>query len=507
MSTQPTNPTQSALDTISQTFRALATQAADELAKAVGVWTTAKAAISTVASGLAAAATERTVNEARARYQATPLTPAVLADMVVRNLIDQPTAAAQAALSGLSADRFAQLVLETGESYGVVDALRLWNRGGYMVALDPNPNYDGTNGLYLAGASLAEKYGITEDELKKVIYYSRIRDQFIPDLLKLAKQTLSPADAVELAVKQIVPPDVSRALFEAAGGAGEQFEALVAAAGDSAGVEKAVELAAHGLITQLQLTEILGLSRLNPRFYYLARPDRSGIAPLQRRWLSPYEVEQALKAGMVDATTATTWLVDQGYDPTQAAAFTSGVSGAALPQTKHETATMVLAEYEAGMIPATSTDPARPGATQMLEHLGYVADAIPVMLQVAEWRRAISARNAALTRLRAAYLIHEVTADDVTRELSNLRIPTETIPQLLEYWTTEADTPHLHLSAAQVGKLVEEAVLTPEEGVAKWRAMGYSATDAALLVGYIYPPPAPPAPPQPLTNIPAPPGA
>lgn len=510
MSVQQTEPAQTALGSIGQVFTALVNQSADLLAKAAGVWMAAKAAISTVSSGIAAAAVEDRINQARARYQFTPLTPAVLADMVIRNLIDEPTAAGQAALSGLSADRFHQLVLETGESYGIVDALRLWNRGHYMTALEPNPGYDGTNGLYQPGANLAGTYGITTDELETVIHYSRVRDQFIPDLLKSAKNSLSPADAVELAVKQIVAPDVARSLFEAAGGVGEQFEALVAASGDSAGVEKAAELILHGLIDRTQMMEILGLSRLNPRFYYLALPDKSGIPPIQRRWLSPYEIEQATKAGMVSADQAMQWLVEQGYAADQAAAFTTAVASGAAVTPKHETAAMVLAEYEAGMIPATSDDPKVPGATQLLEALGYVAESIPIMLQTAEWKRAVASRNSTISRIRAAYLIGEIDRDTVTKDLANLRIPTATIPQLLDYWTLEGATPHLHLSAAQVGKLVEEGHLTGEQGLAKWQAMGYSAGDAALLLAYIYPPPTPaaaPPPPLPLSNIPAPPGA
>ncbi len=475
---------------------------AGDLAKVVGVWTAARAAVSTVASGIAVAATQAAINAANARYRAAPLTPPLLADMVVRNVLPDSTGAAgvagsgypppmlggigghsatdEAAFTGLDAERFAAMVADTGESYGIIDALRMFNRGQFMYALVPTAEYETGVPIYQAGPNLAGTYGITQAELDRVIAYSRVRPEFTADLLKLAKNTLSPADAVEMAVKQIVDQGTARSLFEAAGGVGEQFDALVDAAGDAAGVEKAVELASHKVITEGQLDQVLGLSRMNPRFYYLAHPDASGVAPLYRKWLAAYEVRLALTGGTIDTATATRWLTELGYAADQAQAFAVGVASAPLAKPKEETASMILKEYAAKLLTEAE-------ATKGLTDLGYIPESVPYLLEYALAGAIIAARNSALSRVRAAYLVGDITSVQATTDMASIGVPQAAITNYLADWAVEAATPHLHLSAAQVGKLAEDGILSEVQAVAKWQAMGYSATDAGYLLA-IYPP-------------------
>lgn len=165
--------TESNLDKVLSLGDSLAKLSATALAQAVGLYMAASTAIRTVASGIATAATQATINAANAKYHAVPLSPAVLADMVVRNIYSQSDAAGQALYSGIDNDNFNLMVADTGESYGILDALRLYNRGTLMSALVPGPNYATGTPLYVAGNNLAGEYGISEDELKTVIYYSR----------------------------------------------------------------------------------------------------------------------------------------------------------------------------------------------------------------------------------------------------------------------------------------------------------------------------------------------
>ena len=495
------------LTTALNALQAAVTGSADVLAEAVGIFYTARSVITTVASGVAQAATQGTLNTINAKYKAVPLTPAVLADAVIRNLLDggtgvtsgtaatgtKPllgnvdgnTAVQEAALSGLDTERFNLLVQETGESYGIVDALRLYNRGQTMSSLEETAQYATGTPLYKSGASLATTYGITADQLDTVIAYSRVRDQFIPDLLKLAKNTLSPADAVELAVKQVVSVGDAQNLFEAAGGVGEQFAALVDAAGDSAGVEKAVELAAHGAIGIDQLNQILGLSRLNPRFYYLAHNADNNTFPLNMKWLAPYEVGEAIAAGTMSTADGLASLLESGYDSEQATAFTAAKATTAVAKTKEETAAMVVNEYTANILSEAD-------ATTALENLGYTTTAVPFLLSQATARAIIAARNATIARIKSAYLMGDITATTATTELGSIGIPQAAITAFMTDWGVEASTPHQHLSAAEIGWFVEHAVITPDQGVAMWQSSGFTAGTAQLLLQR-YPPPAAPA--------------
>jgi hypothetical protein len=204
-----------------------------------------------VATGIATAATQDAIDQAMAQYHPTKLTPAQIADMVVKNVLPQypgqPTPTrlgniangtiyTEASYSGLDAERLNALILDYGESYGIIDALRLYNRGTHMPDLAPAQGYPNVLPLYASTGDLSGTYGILEDELNKVIYYSRVRDEFIPDLKKLAHNSLTPADAVELALKDVVSRDDARQLFDAGGGVPEQFDVLVDGAGDAIGV-------------------------------------------------------------------------------------------------------------------------------------------------------------------------------------------------------------------------------------------------------------------------------
>ena len=496
---------QNTLDKLNSLVGSLVNLSAEGIADALGVFTAARAAITTVASGIAQAAAQSTVNAALAKYQGQPLTPAVLADMVVRNVlpdstgqagiagsgypppmmtgVEGGTATQEAAFSGMSGDRFAALVADTGESYGIIDALRMYNRGQYMYGLVPGPAYETGTPLYQAGANLAGTYGITLAELDKVIAYSRVRPEFTADLLKLAKNSLSPADAVEMAVKQVVPNDLAQSLFEAAGGVGEQFSALVDAAGDAAGVEKVVELYAHGVITEGQKQQAIGMSRMNPRFYYLTDKQPDGSIPLNTRWLGAYEVGEALTNGTIDQATALAWLEEAGYPHDQAAAFATAKTATALAKPKEETASQVLKEYGAGLLTEDQ-------ATAALVGIGYVATAVPYLLQYATASAMVTARNAVVSRVRAAFLVGDITASQAQTDLGSLGIPQVAITAYMADWAVEQATPHAHLSAAQVGKLLEDGHIDTPTPTAKWQAMGYSGNDAALLL-YLYPPPAP----------------
>lgn len=501
---------------ISNTIGSLVSLSPDSLAKAWGLWTAAKAAVNTVASGVASAAVGSTIYKAQAQYQPNPLTPAVLADMVVRNIVPDSTgttgtpppgwpearmpggvsgntATEEAALSGLNGNRFAALAYATGESYGIVDALRMWDRGNYLHAANPGPNYATGTPLYVKGGSQANLYGITEAELDTVIAYSRVRDEFIPDLKKSAKSTVSGADVVELAVKQIMSVGDATDLYAAAGGMPEQFQMLVDAAGDSAGVEKAAELYAHGVITYGQLEQVVAMSRMNHRFYYLAGIGPNGPttthpyeAPFNLKWLPPFEIKEAATAGVVSRDQALQWMLQQGYPQDQAAAFAGTITAAAGTTVKRESEAMIVTELTAGMLSQAE-------ATTALTNLGYAPDAIPFVLQYAQARATITARNSAVSRVRSGFLASVVTHDQATASLSQVGVPQATITTLLADWTAEKSVPHTALTTAEIGKLLKEEVIDAGVASSLWQMKGYSLTDVGYLFS-LYPPPQP-APP------------
>jgi hypothetical protein len=506
--TSSTTSGPSVLDSIIGAIKSLVAMAPTDLAEAIGLFYSARSAIQTVAGGVAGAASQNAVNLANATYHSVPLSPAVLATAIVRNVLkdssggagtapanyppplmtgpDFGTANAEALLSGLDTDRFKALVGATGMSYGVIDALRMLNRNTNLWALD-SENPAGTFPVYAHGTDLGTEYGITPAEFAEVVAHSDIRPEYIPDLLKLARNSISPADAVEMVVKQVVDQDTGQNLYAAAGGIPDQFAALVAAAGDSLGPEKLVDLLAHHLISYTDAERALGMSRVNPVFYYAYLDAATqGPGPVHAKWLAPYEVGEALAAGHVDAATALNWLLDEGYDQAQASAFVNTKATTTVAKVKEETTAQVLKMYGAKL---WTTDQ----ASAELANLGYTAAAITVLLAQAEAQAIITAHNSAVSRVRASYLVGQLTDTAAVVDLQSLGVPQAAITDFISDWHVEKTTPTHHLSDAQVGKLTEDGVITAEVAQAKWVAMGYSSDDAALLL-IIYPPPNPPVP-------------
>jgi hypothetical protein len=153
---------------------------------------------------------------------------------------------------------------------------------------------------------------------------------------------------------------------------------------------------------------------------------------------------------------------------------------------KHETEGMILDEYQAGMI--TQDD-----ATTALGNLGYASDAIPFLLQYAQAKAVISARNTAVSRIRAGYLAGAITSDQATASLSQIDVPQSQITTLLADWAAELAVPHTLLTVAQIGKLLEESYITADQAASLWALKGYPPTDVGYLF-YLYP-----APTQPLS--------
>lgn len=451
-------------DRLAQLFSGLSSLSVDVVADAIALWETARASIRTVAQGIAQAAMQGELNAAMAQYKDVPLTPAVLADMAIRNIAGMDFLVPEAAYSGLSEDRFKLLVEETGESYGIIDALRLWHQGSY----------------------LGQDYGIGEDELNTVIYYSRVRDQFLPDLKKISWHTMSGADAIETLVKGKVDAQQAQAWWAAAGGIPDQFNVLYESAGDAIGTEKATELWAHGDIDEAQLNDIYGQSRLNPRFYDIARLTN-------RKWLQGYQLRQVLASGVVDENTAIGWLLADGYEHGQAVAMVNAALLGNIHTHKAETEGQIVAEYEAQIIDDAT-------ATKALEDLGYSSASVPFILEAATARRMLAMRNAVITRLRASVLIGDTSINDARTDLGKLGLPTPAIDAYLIDWQIEAATPHTLLSTAEVGKLVEENMMDPGTAVTYWQRHGFTQTDAEALL-LIYQPgakatPGGPTPPQ-----------
>jgi len=368
-----------------------------------------------------------------------PLPPAVLADMVERNIIGQQYGEEQAALSGLSPDYFDLMVKDTGEPYGIMEALALLRRKA-----------------------------ITLDQFTKILYYSRVRNEFLPDVLELRYNYMSPADAVEIALKGIQPEATAREMFTTAGGLEENWTDLLAAAGNPIGVVNAVNQYYHHIIGYPEVKKVIAHSRINPMFEHLALNEHL-------KWLTATQIHQALKAGSITPATARGWLITNGYDAEQAAAFAGSATQVAVEGSKHLNVSTIKELYAEGTLKPAQAETA-------LEQLGYSKEDTAYMLSLEDAQVKIQETKRAVNRIRALYLAHRLNSTEATNNMIKLGVPEAARRTYLSIWDDELAGVVRVLSEAQVGRLYARGKLTSAETRTRFEKMGFSLADADLLI-------------------------
>src|SRR6266702_2272463 len=166
------------------------------------------------------------VSIANSAHPLVPLSPPDLADAVVRNFMGAGQAEAEAAKSGMDAERFRLLVPLRGDAPGpqqLAAALRrgLVGRGG------TGPD------------STSFQQGIAE---------GRLADKWAPVIEGLAKVWPSPADALRATLEGQVTREQGLALYEKLGGDTQFFEVLFNTEGAAPTPVEALELANRGII-------------------------------------------------------------------------------------------------------------------------------------------------------------------------------------------------------------------------------------------------------------------
>jgi hypothetical protein len=382
------------------------------------------------------------LQEFQADHTDVALNPAILADAVERNVFARLGITwdpyAEAAKSGISSDRFDIMVEDTGEPYGIMEGLALLRRGDITLA-------DFTN----------------------VLYYSRVRNEFLGDVLKLQYSYMSPADAVEIALKGIETEDVAKGMFLKAGGYESNWTDLLAAAGNPIGVVSAVNQYYHGVIDLATTQSVIKHSRINPMFEDLALNEHL-------KWLTATQIHQAVKAGTVDASTATAWLIEDGYSAEQAAVFAGAGNAEKLAGSKTLTESIVTELYGEKLLTNQS-------AALALTELGYSASDAALILSGVDARQTIAETKSGINRIRALYTAGHITEAQANNDLTQLAVPPGAITQYLKVWGVEVASNVRTLSEAQVGQLMAKGVIGESEAVTRWEAMGFSATDADLL--------------------------
>lgn len=367
------------------------------------------------------------------------LSPADLADMVVRGIKTQGDAASIAKQSGVDAEDFAALVLDTGEPPGLQQMLEGYRRGF-----------------------------IDRPTLERGIRESRYRNEWIPLLEQLRYSPISVADAVNAVVQNHLTAAQGEEIAQLNGLEPGQFSILQETAGEPLSRTEMEELYNRGLVTQEDVNQALRESRVKNKYVDLA-------FQLHRRIIPIFTLERAVKAGAVDHATAVSIAMESGYTQRDAEIIVAGGASDKLLAYKDKVVSAVETAYEDNTVPLQE-------ALDLIKGLGFEQSEAEFILEAADFRRSARIVSQVSAAVRAKYVARHISRTQAGNDLDAIGIPAAQRDLMLSLWDIELDANTRHLTEAQVVKAVKLTLITEDQGLTRLVNMGYSADDATLLI-------------------------
>ena len=412
----------------------------ESMARQFFVWSVASTVVSTALEPFLTAL----ANDVNSHHPEKPLSPADLADMVVRGIMVQGEAEKVALKSGVSTDDFGKLVLDTGEPPSVLDMLLLYRRGK-----------------------------VTHDQVVKAIRQSRVRDEWVDTLFELGVQPPSPADIIDATLKGQIDEVAGRELYAKLGGDPEYYKLMVDTVGDAPSPDQAASMARRGIIpwdgvgpgvTSYEQAVREGRARIKWTAAYRAAaqyvpPPRTITAMHTSGALSDAEATKLLKQAGVPDPLIPTYLKD---------------SSAAKKQKHKDLAESTLSQLYQDQ--AIGDDAALSG----LEALGYGEPDGKFIILTWQLARKYKALQTAVNTVHSKYIGHHIDDSKASLALDQLHVPSAQRDFLIATWNQERAANVTLLTAAEIKKANKAGIFTDDEALARLTSRGYTPEDAQI---------------------------
>lgn len=438
----------------------------------------------------------------------------------------------EAAMSGISADRFSALVALNRPRPGPADIIDLLNRGwiddpaartllkqlgyspedaGFLLENRlkvPSPAdladavVRGVNS-YADAVKWAAWSGVDADDFKRMvditgeppgitdllflhrrgkidtarlhrgIAQSRVKTEWTDAIEALSSQPMSTADAVEAAVQGHLSLAESKTIAEQNGLQPDHWQVLYDTAGNPPGVQEMVSMWHRGVLTEAQLRQGIAESRLKNKYIDVVIQGSETLPPER-------SVISLLTQGAITDATASRLLFSHGYAPDIVAALLSEGHKTKTQKQRDLTASQVVALYEDSAISNAQ-------ATSMLSDLGYDAEMAAWEIVLADARKLATYQKAAISKVRSAYVARRIDENTAATTLDQLHVPPDQRDQLLALWNLERDVSTKELTLAQLESAAKKGIIDQQTFHDKVRGLGYSEQDTAIiemLVGF-----------------------
>jgi hypothetical protein len=388
-----------------------------------------------------------------AQFPEVALSPADLAQLVVRNFRELGDATGEAKLSGLTDKRFQDLVNLATEAPSPGDLAAMLRRG-LIVESGHGPG------------STSFDQGMSE---------SRLSNKWHGLVKELAVQWPSPTDALDALLEGQISQADAEALYTRLGGDPQFFALLFNTRGQAPTPVEALEMANRGIIPW---------SGTGPGATTYEQAFLEG--PWRNKWLGPYKAIGAYlppprtvtamvaSGGLTDAQ-AQQLLLKQGLSAELAAAYIHDAHNQKSHAERELTVSQLLDMYEVGLIGQSDVQP-------LLQAMNYSDESIAWLFAYRDLRRAISATNAAVARIHTLYVGYKITAEVAQSSLNALKVPPTQTQQIIGTWSIERSANLKVLTEAQITSAWSAEIIDEAEALAELQSIGYTPRDAWILL-------------------------
>lgn len=374
-----------------------------------------------------------------------PLSPDLLAAAVIKGVLTESQAAGTAAVSGISASAFHTMTLTAGQSIGTEEALLLLRRGQ-----------------------------IDQAEFERIIRYSNVRNDFIPDVLALKYSPPPAGEVISGALKaHLSDADAAKKLGEA-GIDPANYAWMKATAGRPPGVESVVQLWNRGEATEADVDRTIAQSDVNPDFAALVKATRWYHVP-------PRSIVPMLRSGGIDEARARVLLTQHGVRAEDQDAFIAEAKHTTSSTAKELTTSQIVAMYRDRFI-------TRAVANTRLTALHYPADQITLLLDYADDLRTVKLTNALISQIGSLYVAHKLTKTNAVTALSGADVPSAVQTDLFQVWDLERAAKVHHPTVAQTVGAFRRKEITAADCKARLTALGVQDSDLGVIVADGWPP-------------------
>jgi len=411
--------------------------------------------------------------------------PAVtyILDMVNRGTIGENVARFYLQRHGFTEREQSNLLALRRYIVSPTDLAAMWNRS--IVSTDEGARIAAQSGVSgedwrrltelggepLPPADLGEAFRrgfIDADRYRRGIVQGPIRNEWFDVLDQLQFSRMSTVDAADAVNQGHLTLEEGKRVAHENGLIPDDFATLIETAGTPPGIDFATEALNRGFIGEDEYGRMFLESRIKNRYLPLMLRMRTRLIPQET-------VRLLYRHGVYSRDAALETLISHGFAPDDAASLLALEETRQDDTTKELTRAQIVQMYDEQVLDASMT-------RELLLSLGYAEITVELMMALADIKRTQRFVNAAITRIRSAYITGKVDEIEVTAQLDALQVPPSQRDELLTIWDIDRTTVSKTLTPAQIRQAKNKELISAEDAMSRLVAQGYDAIDADLFL-------------------------